>query len=157
MVTWENARKEGWHLGRCGPCSSPPGSPINKDKLGEGGILFPPRDIPKTCKADKMTLSFPVWLVAETGVGLQESSIIVISEGTNPSLLLPPFSFLGMWPQYINTVSLYTHLLSCPSKSGISELLFLSHFCHPVCVPLFIFPRRAKKGKENTRAICQGS
>lgn len=53
---------------------------------------FSPPDIPKTSKADKMTLSFPVWLVAETGVGLQESSIIVISEGQ----IHPCFSLLSV-------------------------------------------------------------
>lgn len=92
MFTWRKRKEggEGWHLGRCNPCSQPSEPPVNKTKLG---ILyfFLPESL-HACTAVKMVLNPPVRRVAETA-----SSITVIFQGTTPSHLFPPFSFLGTW------------------------------------------------------------
>lgn len=82
-------------------------------------------------------------------VWLQESSITVTFEGTNPSHLFPPFGFSDTWAlhKYREPMNSST---TCPSKSGIiADLLFLFHSCHPVCIPsLVYFSWKGKRGKD---------
>ena len=69
-----------------------------------------------------------------------------VSERKNPSLLA---LLLGMCSKYTITISVYTHLLLCPSKSGSnwsSSLLLLSQSVLSLLWFIY-FCRKAKQGK----------